>query len=218
MFNFKPFLEGNWKCVHRQDLPWNQSQYPCTFQIYWNYHFCLCAHCQNSPKLHWTSEEHLWPYKYWNHANHFRFKLDILWNLISIYLVTSSALLLSWVTRKCTYQHFLSQTCETFVLSWLGFLKSSHNFSKTSECCRKCPKMFWQPQAPPKLLKGTVLVCFETVMTQSQYWVPFWNIFVEIVSIEFSLLIMYWRTITNSSGFVGQAWEIVLWWCVRVMS
>ena len=91
----------------------------------------------------------------------------------------------SWVTKKCTCQHFLSQTCETFVLSWLGFLKSSHNFSKTTECCQKCPKMFWQPQAPPKLLKGTVLVCFETVTTQSQYWVPFWNIFVEIVSIEF---------------------------------
>ena len=33
-----------------------------------------------------------------------------------------------------------------------------------------------------------------------------------------SLLIMYWRTITNSSRFVGQAWEIVLWWCVGTMS
>ena len=94
MLHFKPFLEGNWKCVHPQDLPWNQSQYPCTFQIYWNYHFCLSVHCQNSPILHWTSEEHLWPCKYWNNANHFRFTLDILWNLISIYLVTSSALLL----------------------------------------------------------------------------------------------------------------------------
>ena len=140
MLHFKPFLEDNWKCVHQQDLPWNQSQYPCTFQIYWNYHFCLCVHCQNSPKLHWTSEEHLWPCKYWNHANHFRFKFDILWNLISIYLVTYSALLWSWVTRKRTRQHFLSQTCETFVLSWLGFPKTSHHFLKTSECCRKCPK------------------------------------------------------------------------------
>ena len=75
----------------------------------------------------------------------------------------------SWVTRKCTSQLFLSQTCETFVLSWLGFPKTSHNFPKTSECCQKCPKTFWQPQAPPKLLKGTILVCFETVTTQSQH-------------------------------------------------
>lgn len=93
MLNFKPFREGNWKCVHRQDLPWNQSQYPCIFQIYWNYHFCLSVHCQNSPKLHLTSEEHLWPCKNWNYANHFRFKFNMFWNLISIYQVTTSALL-----------------------------------------------------------------------------------------------------------------------------
>ena len=158
MLNFKPFLEGNWKCVHPQDLPWNQSQYPCTFQIYWNYHFCLSVHCRNSPKLHWTLEEHLWPCKYWNYANHFRFTFDILWILISIYLQWPLvAYFWSWVTRKCTCQHFLSQTCETFVFSWLGFPKTSHNFPKTSECCWKCPKMFWWTQAPPKVLKGTIL-------------------------------------------------------------
>ena len=114
----------------------------------------------------------------------------------------------SWVTRKCTYQHFLSQTCETFILSWLGFLKSSHNFSKTSECCRKCPKMFvWDSFS---LLWNS----YDTKSILSAFLEYFCgNCFNWI-----SLLIMYWRTITNSSGFVGQAWEIVLWWCVRAMS
>ena len=56
----KPFPKGSWIYVHQQDLLWNQSQYPCTSQIYWSCHFCLFLHCQNSPKLHWTSEEYLW--------------------------------------------------------------------------------------------------------------------------------------------------------------
>lgn len=55
-----PFPKGSWIYVHQQDLLWNQSQYPCTFQIYWSCRFCLFVHCQNSPKLHWTSEEYLW--------------------------------------------------------------------------------------------------------------------------------------------------------------
>ena len=160
MLNFKPFLEGNWKCVHPQDHPWNQSQCPCTFQIYWNYHFCLCAHCQNSPKLHWTSEEHLWPCKYWNYANHFSFKFGI---LVPYFW--------SWVTRKFMYLPTFSESnvWDFRLVVTQRFLKTSHNFLKTSECCWKCPKMFWRPQAPPKLSKGTILGCFETVMTQSQH-------------------------------------------------
>ena len=170
MSNFKPFLEGNWKCVHPQGLPWNQSQYPCTFQIYWNYHFCLCAHCQNSPILHWTSEEHLWPCKYWNHANHFRFKLDILWNHILMYLVTSGTLLLILGDQKMYLPTFSESNVWDFrIVMTQGFPKTAHNFRKTSECCWKCPKMFWWPQAPPKLSKGTILACFQTVMTQSQH-------------------------------------------------
>lgn len=213
MFNFKPFLEGNWKCVHPQDLPWNQSQYPCTFQIYWNYHFCLCAHCQNSPILHWTSEEHLWPCKYWNHANHFRFKLDILWNLISIYLVTSSALLL-----KMYLPTFSESNVWDFCLVVTGI----------SEII---PQFFKDFRMLPKMSKDVLTTSSTSEAFERDSFSLLWNSYntKSILSafLEYfcgncfnwiSLLIMYWRTITNSSRFVGQAWEIVLWWCVGTMS
>ena len=105
----------------------------------------------------------------------------------------------SWVTKKCTCQHFLSQTCETFILSKMS--KDVLTTSSTSEAFeRDSFSLLWNSYDTKSILSAFL----EYFCGNCFNWM--------------SLLIMYWRTITNSSRFVGQAWEIVLWWCVGTMS
>ena len=93
-----------------------------------------------------------------------------------------------------TCQLFLSQMREVFVLSGPEFLNIPDDFRTTSESCQKFPKMFRRP------FNDDILVCCVKVK----------RLF-ELFSAILNLIFVINHVLKNSSsGFVSQAWEIVL--------
>ena len=93
-----------------------------------------------------------------------------------------------------TCQLFLSQMREVFVLSGPEFLNIPDDFRTTSESCQKFPKMFRRP------FNDDILVCCVKVKR-------LFELFLAILNLIF---VINHVLKNSSSGFVSQAWEIVL--------
>ena len=112
---------------------------------------------------------------------------------------------------QITCQPFLSQTPEIFVFTGISEYvpATSKDFRRFSKYFRKCPKIFRRTlNASEAIWKATNLACLERVTTQVNIK-PLYEIFWKLPELNFLLIIDHVLK-NNSSGFMSQAWEIVL--------